>query len=114
MAKDFTGIKANEKSKVKSTIAEATADKEKRKERKTYNDEEAKEYLQEMKTTGRKGLKLPRMNVAFSPDIYEYCKTMARAAGMTYTDFVNNVLRLHMEAHKDKYEETKKFREDLF
>lgn len=109
--KDFTQVQAN---KVKSTIAEATAAQEERKERKTYNKQEAHEFLQEMKTAGRKGLKLPRINVAFAPDLYEYCRTMARAAGMTYTDFVNLVLRQHMEQNADKYEKAIQFREDLF
>lgn len=109
--KDFTGVQAN---KVNDTIAEATAAQEERKPRKTYNEQEAQEFLQSMNTAGRKGLKLPRINIAFSPDIYEYCRTMARAAGMTYTDFVNHVLRQHMEQHAEQYKKAIEFREDLF
>ena len=114
MAKDFTGIKAGQA--VTNTIAEATAEpaQEKRKTRKTYTEQEALEFMQQMKTNGRKGVKLPRINLAFAPDIYEYCRTMARAAGMNYTDFVNMVLRQHMDEHQEAYQKAIQFREDLF
>lgn len=114
MAKDFTGIKAGKA--VTDTIAEATAEpaQETQKERKTYTAQEAAEFMQQMKTNGRKGLKLPRINLAFAPDIYEYCRTMARAAGMNYTDFVNMVLRQHMDEHQEAYQKAIQFREDLF
>ena len=117
MAKDFTGIKAGQA--VSNTIAEATAEpaqetQEKRKERKTYSAQEALEFMQNMKTNGRKGVKLPRINLAFAPDVYEYCRTMARAAGMNYTDFVNMILRQHMDEHQEAYKKAIQFREDLF
>ena len=117
MAKDFTGIKAGKA--VTDTIAEATAEPAQEtqtahKERKTYTAQEAAEFMQQMKTNGRKGLKLPRINLAFAPDIYEYCRTMARAAGMNYTDFVNRVLRQHMDEHQEAYQRAIEFREDLF
>lgn len=110
--KDFTGIKAGEA--VKSTIAEATQEvQEGRKKRKTYTDQEAYEFMQEMKTTGRKGVKLPRINLAFTPDNYEYIRTMARAAGMNLTDFVNMIIRQHMEDHADMYTQALDFRNRL-
>ena len=73
------------------------------KTRKTYTEQEAQEIMQSMKTNGRKGLKLPRINLAFAPDVYEYCRTMARAAGMNYTEFINTVLRQHMDEHAGAY-----------
>lgn len=114
MAKDFTGIKAGQA--VTNAIAEATAEpaQEKRKTRKTYTEQEALEFMQQMKTNGRKGVKLPRINLAFAPDIYEYCRTMARAAGMNYTDFINMILRQHMNEHQEAYQKAIQFREDLF
>lgn len=111
MAKDFNNIKAG---KVKNTIAAATQETQEvqeihetqdtRKKRRTYTNQEAAEFLKEMNTSGRKGLKLPRINIGFSPDVYDYVKTMANAAGMNYTDFVNKVLRDHMESHQDVYQ----------
>jgi len=111
MAKDFTGINAG---KVKTTIAEATQEtQETRKERKTYTAQEAAEFLQDMKTTGRKGVKLPRINLAFSPDVYDYIKTMSKAAGLSYTEFVNIVLQEHKENHTDTYKQALAIRNSL-
>lgn len=116
--KDFTGIAAG---KVKDTIAEATADpaqeapkaQEKRKARKTYTAQEAADILEERKSAGRKGVKLPRYNVAFAPSLYEYIQTMARAAGMSYTDFINMVLQQHKDDHADAYKKAIEFRKSL-
>ena len=114
---DFTG-------KVQSTIAEATAApaqeaqevqeaQEARKERRTYTEKETADYSNDRKTAGRKGMKLPRINLAFSPALYDYIRTMARAAGMSYTDFCNLVLQQHMDAHADEYKQAVKFRNSL-
>ncbi len=112
--KDFSTIGAQ---KVKSTIEQATQEmqpaQENRKTRRTYTEQEAQEFLNAMNTTGRKGLKLPRINVAFAPDLYDYIRTMARAAGMNYTDFINTVLRQHMEENGDKYKRAIEFRNSL-
>lgn len=114
MAKDFKGINAG---KVQNTIAQATQEapqeQEKRKTRRTYNKQEAAGFTEEGKTAGRKGLKQPRINLAFRPSIYEYIKTMARAAGMSYTDFINMVLQQHMDEHADAYKQAIDFRNSL-
>lgn len=100
-----------------ATIAEATQDapdaQEKRKERKTYTAQEKHEYMQSMSTAGRKGLKLPRINVAFSPDVYDYVRTMARAAGLSYTQFINVVLQEHKKEHESVYKQAVKIRNSL-
>lgn len=83
------------------------------KTRKTYTQEEAKKYLEEMRTTGRKGLKLPRLNMAFVPDIYEYINVMSRVRGESMTQFVNAVLRQHMEEHQDIFDKALEFRKML-
>lgn len=119
MAKKQDFSKINTGNIYSDAIAEATAEpaqepQEKRKARKTYNEQEAAENLQNMKTAGRKGLKLPRINLAFAPDVYDYIRTMARAAGMNYTDFVNMILRQHMDDHAEAYKKAIAFREDLF
>ena len=93
---------------------QATQDKPKtHKARKTYTAQEAQEFLGSMKTNGRKGVKLPRINLAFAPDVYEYCRTMARAAGMNYTEFVNTVLRQHMDEHAGAYKKAVEFRKSI-
>jgi len=119
--KDFSQVNTNP---VYNTIAAATADPEQeaaeiieetpeRKPRRTYTEQEAAEIMQTLHTTGRKGLKLPRINLAFTPELHEYVTTMSRARGETLTDFVNKVIREHMEAHRDIYEKAIEFRNSL-
>ena len=117
MAKDFKGISAG---KVKNTIAEATQEApatqeepKKRKERKTYTAQEVKDYSNALDTTGRKGMKLPRINIAFTPDNYDYVKTMSRVTGQNYTEFINKILLEHREAHGELYKQVVKFRNSL-
>ena len=69
--------------------------------------------MQDMKTTGRKGVKLPRINLAFSPDVYDYVRTMSKASGLTYTEFINRILQDHMESHADTYKQAIKFRNSI-
>ena len=63
------------------------------------------ERMQAMKTQGRKGLKLPRINMAFTPDNYNYLKVMSRARGETLTEFCNFVLTQSLNVNRDLYEE---------
>lgn len=113
--KDFSQINTG---RVYSAIEEATAEpaqdvQEARKKRKTYTEQEAAAFSAEMKTSGRKGLKLQRINMGFSPEVYDYIKTMARVSGMTLTQFVNLAMKEHMEERKDIYEQAVKFRNSL-
>ena len=95
---------------------EVLQDQEEQKERKprrTYTEQEAAEALRTLKTSGRKGLKLPRINLAFAPDIYDYVQIMSRVRGESMTDFVNIALRQHMEEHRDLYDRAIEFRNSL-
>lgn len=94
-------------------IMQADAAQEARKPRKTYTEQEAAQILQNMQTSGRKGLKLPRINLAFTPEMHEYITTMSRVRGENLTQFVNHVLQEHMEAHRDIYEKAIEFRNSL-
>lgn len=122
--KDFTSVNTG---RVYDTIAAATAEPEQgiaeaaekqevqteRKPRRTYTKQEAAEIMQTLRTSGRKGVKLPRINLAFAPDIHEYIITMSRVRGENLTQFVNYVLRQHMEEHADIYEKAIEFRSSL-
>lgn len=121
MAKNFDNINTG---RVYTTINEATAqaapetqeDTEKqqeRKERRTYTEQEALDYGKLLQTSGRKGVKLPRINLAFAPDVHEYITTMARARGQNLTQFVDVVMREHMEQHRELYEKAIEFRKSL-
>lgn len=115
MAKDFTGVNTG---RVYDTIKEATAQGAQEgdtihKNRRTYSKEEAAALMEEMKTAGRKGLGLPRVNLAFNPSNYDYIKTMSRVQGLNLTQFVNLVIRQHMEEHGEIYRQAKAFRDAL-
>lgn len=118
--KDFSTVNTEP---VYSTIAQATAETPETQEpqekpkrgrpRKTYEEYEAAEYIAAGKTSGRKGLKLPRINMAFSQTNYEYIQTMARVSGMTLTDFVNNIIYSHLQEHEDVYKKAIEFKNSI-
>ena len=93
--------------------AEAQEAQTARKPRKTYTEQEAVEFMQRMKTSGHKGVKLPRINLAFAPELYDYVQTMSRVRGETMTDFVNVALRAHMEDNRELYEKAIEFKNSL-
>ena len=122
--KDFSSVNTNP---VYNVIAEATAEQlpgqleletapgvtEPRKDRKTYTQAEKDEYQATLRTAGRKGCKLPRINLAFAPDLYDYVRTMARARGETITDFCNHILRQSMDENREVYEKAIEFRKSF-
>lgn len=81
--------------------------------RKEWNEETGAEYLDSLETAGRKGLKLPRINMAFSPDNYQYVQTMSKACGESLTQFVNRIIKLSRENNAEAYEQAKNFRAGL-
>lgn len=82
-----------------------------RKPRKTYTEEETREIIASGNTRGRKGVKAIRINMAFTPEIHDFIKVMARARGETITDFTNHVIANCMDQYKDLYEQAKKFKQ---
>lgn len=121
--KDFSAINTD---RVYNTIAQATAEEpealnaqeeqeevRKRKDRKTYTEQEAAEYLKDGNTAGRKGVKLQRINMAFYPDVYEYIQIMSRVRGESLTAFINLAIRQHMEEHSELYKKAIEFRNSL-
>ena len=80
-----------------------------RKERKTYTPEEARRIMNTLQTTGRKGVKLPRINLAFTPELHDYITIMSRARGENLTQFVNKIIKEHMEQHIDIYKKALEF-----
>ena len=91
-------------------VQEVQEEQRTRKARKTYSEEEAQAFKEEMKTAGRKGAKLPRINLAFTPQNYEFIQIMSRVRGESLTEFVNHVLRKSMEDNADIYQKAKDFK----
>lgn len=108
--KDFSQVNANP---VYESIAEATEEQKKRRSRKTYSDQEIEELQNNLQTAGRKGAKLPRINMAFSKQNYDYINTMSKAAGLNLTEFVNKVMDAHREGHTELYNRALEFRNSL-
>ena len=49
------------------------------------------------RTQGIKGAKLPRINMAFDPDVYEFIRDAAEMDGITMTRVVNEAVREKMD-----------------
>lgn len=94
-------------------IEAAEEQKKQYKARRTYTEAEAQEALESLQTSGKKGVKLPRINLAFTPANYEFIKIMAQVRGQNLTEFVNDVLREARENHADIYEQAIAFRNSL-
>lgn len=105
-------VKDTEGDKVVDTIAAAT-DPGKRKPRKTYTEEETREALESMQSSGRKGVKLPRFNVAFTPSNYEFIRIMSQVRGQTLTEFINDVVKDSRERNSAIYKKAIEFRNSL-
>lgn len=83
------------------------------KDRKTYTEEEARAAMMQFRTIGRKGVKLPRINLAFAPDVYEYIRTMSQVRGESMTEFVDHILRQSMEENAAIYAKALEFKKSL-
>ena len=59
-------------------------------------------------TQGRKGAKLPRINMAFSPQNLEYLRVMAGIHGMSITKYVNTLIERDREQNKETFDTAKK------
>ena len=66
-----------------------------------------------MRTQGRKGCKIQRVNMAFSADNYDFLRTVSKLKGDSITNFVNFIVDKYREEHSDIYEQAKKLIEGL-
>ena len=60
------------------------------------------------RTQGKKGEKLPRMNMAFSPENYDHIQLMGRLMGCSATEYVNRLIAADREARGDVIEQALK------
>lgn len=58
----------------------------------------------EMNTRGRKGCKLTRINMAFTPENHYFLKVMSKYTGNTMTEFCNKVIHNYQKEHPDLME----------
>lgn len=83
------------------------------KPRKTYGKRATKQALDTMKTQGRKGIKLPRINMAFTPDNYDYIKTMAAIRGLSMSEFINMVIAKDLKENQKFYNKALQIQNDM-
>lgn len=65
------------------------------------------EAQEEQRTQGRKGLKMPRMNMSFTPSNMEYLKIMAGISGITVTRYVNTLIEQDAANNTERYQKAK-------
>lgn len=70
------------------------------------------EAQEAQRTQGRKGYKMPRFNMSFTPSNMDYLKTMAGIQGMTITRFMNLIIEQHAEANAERYQKAKEIMRD--
>lgn len=110
---EYDGIMpGEEEAAVGEDIAEEPTKKQ-YKPRRTYTAEEAEEAKDSLHTAGKKGVKLPRINLAFTPANYEFCKVMAQVRGQNLTEFINDILSTARTEHADIYNKAIEFRKSL-
>lgn len=107
----------NNNNPVFDTIAQATAappeDLPRRVRRKEYTKEEKERYMETLGTSGRKGIKMPRINLALTPENMKYIKCMGQVTGDGMTAFINLIIHQHMEEHEALYEKARDFQRAL-
>ena len=113
--KDFTQVNTG---RVFNAIENATADPApeaipRRSRSKAPTLDEIQQAREQGKTQGRKGVKAVRINMAFSPEVHDYIKTMARVRGESVTEFTNYVFRQSMEENADLYDRAKEFKDNF-
>lgn len=90
-----------------------TEEPQRQRRRTVYTEQEKQDHRNARKTQGRPGIKITRLNLAISPEMYEYVKIMARVRGEAMGDFIERALREDMERHKDLYQEAHSFIERM-
>ena len=70
-------------------------------EAEVQNDQES------LRTQGRKGMKLPRINLAFSQANYDFIRVMAGIKGQTLTQYINGIIDAERERSSEVYEKAK-------
>lgn len=112
--KDFTS-NLNTNNAYVAAMTQATQEEPKtRKPRKTYNKKQTDVFLKSMETRGRKGLKLPRINVALRPDLLDYLKTISQSCGLDMTQYINILLEADMKKNEALVRKVKSNRDKIF
>lgn len=109
MPKGFKTVAANARSVYGTVIGSTQSTQKVQHEQGTPDLPEEPAPVQ---TQGRKGAKLPRINMAFSPQNLEYLRVMAGLRGQSVTKYVNTLVEQDMALNEDTYTAAKKIAGD--
>ena len=73
----------------------------------TPKEQEAQAVQEAQATQGRKGMKMQRINMAFTPSNIDYIRVMAAIRGQTMTQFVNALITQDRERNGEAYDAAK-------
>ena len=76
-------------------------------------EHEVQEAQEEQRTQGRRGFKMQRINMGFTSSNLDYIRVMAKAKGISQTQFVNQILDKHREEAGEAYTKIKELLGDL-
>lgn len=76
-------------------------------EHNVYEEHEEREVETTNKTQGRKGQKLPRLNMAFYNNNLDYVQKIAGVKGMSATAYVNHLIDEDRKKNEEVYEKIK-------
>lgn len=97
------------KSGLDASIKSSLNQKQGSRQHPTVSAQEAAERRASGKTQGAKGAKMPRINLAFTQDNYEFITKFARCRASNYTDFVNHIIEEYREEHKAEFNKMLEF-----
>lgn len=110
MSKDFNTVGTAFSDALTESIRGAATDKGAKVEA-TEGEKAAR--VAEGNTQGKKGCKMPRINMALLPDNYQMLKMLSAATGKTITDINNQILTSYVNDHPDILARAKALTDDM-
>lgn len=79
----------------------------------TATIQEQEERKKKRQTQGRKGCRLGRYNVAFSPENKDFIRVMSKIRGQTMTSFINDIIDEYRNEHEKIYKKAKDLTKEM-
>ena len=79
----------------------------------TASQEEQRARASALATQGRKGCQAVRINMAFTPENYEFVRVISKASGRTMTVFVNQIIEAYRAENPELMEQARGFLDTL-
>ena len=108
MAKQFKDAAAAARPVYNTIIGSAQQPQEVQQVQQVPEEQQALDVQEAQATQGRKGAKMPRINMAFTPSNLDYLRVMAGIKGQSITRYVNALVEKEREENGATYEAAKK------